>query len=82
MTTHQVEVETASGRGTVRVDGHDISNAVTGINVGVKAGELTLVILNLAVDTSRLDGRDVIVDVPVETAFALERLGWTPPPPP
>jgi hypothetical protein len=57
----------ASGQGSVLLDGKDISSNVSGLNVRIRAGELTRVFLVLAADTeietdaeirrSSLDGR-------------------------
>jgi hypothetical protein len=69
----------ALGRGTVEVDGHDISDAVRGFTLSGEVGHRPRLGLELCVYTSEADGDDVQVHIPDDTAAALVALGWTPP---
>jgi hypothetical protein len=66
------------GRGTVHVDGHEMSNDVRGVSFNAWAGDSTEVELNLIIHDAAIDGEAKVV-VPPGTAAALEALGWTPP---
>jgi len=68
-----------SGRGIVRLDGHDVSMGVRGFTLSAAVGEVSRLDLELVLfEDSRLSG-DVDVIVPDGTRDALITLGWTPP---
>lgn len=67
------------GRGSVLVDGHDISGAVRGVTFESQVGELTRVTLNMpAVHETRLVG-EALVSIRDRQAKALHVLGWAAP---
>lgn len=63
------------GRGTLRLDGVDVSDAVSGFTLAGKAGQPTTLTLDLLV-TADASG-DVVVSPDVHEL--LIDLGWTPP---
>lgn len=74
-----VHVE-ADGRGSVLVDGYDISHVVEGLQLAVKPGRPSQLILDVRVDRavhSALGRHEV--HLPEATHDALVALGWTPP---
>ncbi|MFE6816025.1 hypothetical protein [Streptomyces sp. NPDC057677] len=76
--TVRIDVNGA-GRGTVEVNGTDISHAVRAVRLGSEAGELPTVELELGVyDVSTQAEAQVYITE--ETEAALIALGWTPPP--
>lgn len=73
-----VQIRTEGERGTVVVDGHDISTGVTGVDVEALAGQMPIVTLHLAMPTVLVDG-EAVVRLPEVTVDALRQLGWTMP---
>lgn len=68
----------ALGMGTVKVDGHDISDSVRGLTLSARAGHVSSLVLDLRVDADEFSG-EAHVYIPAETAATLVALGWTPP---
>jgi hypothetical protein len=68
----------AGGRGTVHVDGHEMTNDVCGVSFIAWAGDEPECELHLIIHDAAIDGEAKVV-VPPGTASALEALGWTPP---
>jgi hypothetical protein len=68
----------AGPRGTIEVAGHDMSRAVSGIELEHRAGERPRLRLDLLLHEVTIDGEMQAI-VPDETAAALVALGWTPP---
>lgn len=67
---------------TVRVDGVDISHALTGLTITAGAGEGPTATLDLAIHEEsghHVTATDVRLRVPDDTRDALVALGWTPP---
>lgn len=68
------------GQARIEVDGHDISTAVRGVDVRMRAGELPIVDLDLMVyEVKRLDMAEAEVVIDSDVRDALIKLGWTPP---
>jgi hypothetical protein len=63
----------------VELDGHDIANAILGLTVAFKGGEMPTASLDLVLDEIPTETEDVRVHLPDETRDLLVRLGWTPP---
>lgn len=66
-----------NGVGAIAVNGHDISNAVTGLTIGAGPGQAPYVQMTLrgVVDLTT----PARIELPPETVQALQTLGWTPP---
>lgn len=64
-----------TGRGSLQVDGVDMSNVVSGVSVQCSAGEVTRVVLTIPVAPFAAD-MEAAVDLDAETAEALRSLGW------
>ena len=76
----EVKITHDGVRGTVEIDGQDVSNAVAGASVEVKAGYIPEVTLDLRVISVReLSLENARVLLPDDVAELLQRLGWTPP---
>ncbi|WP_027930711.1 hypothetical protein [Amycolatopsis thermoflava] len=76
----QVDVE---GRCKVQLDGHDITQGITGVTLEISQGLYPRLVLDLSaleVDVTT-DGQIGVV-IPDATAEVLTRLGWAPPPQP
>lgn len=71
-----VKVNT-NGYGTVLVDDQDISNAVTGLDIRSRPGEVTEITVTLRANLSLESDARARVDI--RTYDALVALGWTPP---
>lgn len=68
------------GQARIEVDGHDISTAVRGVDVRLRAGELPIVDLDLVVhEVQRLEMAEAEVVIDSDVRDALITLGWTPP---
>lgn len=77
-----LEVELDGRRGTVKIDGKDISHATRALQLNAAAGEIPELQLDLHVFTSAITANtEMRVDVPEETAQALIAIGWKPPRP-
>lgn len=73
---------TGPGRGSIKLDGHEISHTVRSFTLGAGANDQTLLTLDLNLrDPGSLTG-PVDAVVTEETAQTLIALGWTPPGPP
>lgn len=87
MTTdvHKVRIGYAPGAGgrarraTVEVDGLDVADITQGADLRIRPDEMPALVLGLTPDEVEVDG-EMTVTVPEETAKALIKLGWTPPP--
>jgi hypothetical protein len=80
MTDHTARIcLDADGRGTVQVDGHDLSHATRGLSLHATVDARPQLLLDLRVDASEINAEDIDIRVPAETAAALVTLGWTPP---
>jgi hypothetical protein len=67
------------GRGTVELDGRDISGMVVGVSTGARVGEFPLAVLELRLHRGAdVDGLSIVRLAP-ETAELLTALGWKPP---
>lgn len=62
----------------VLVDGHDISRAVTGVNVHARARGVPRVTLSVLAHAVEVEGVAEL-QLPAHTRAALIELGWTPP---
>lgn len=77
---HVEITDDGGGRGTVTVDGHDLSRAVQRVSVNLAAGGTAEIELDLAVlEVTRLNVLGAQVVIPGDTRDALVKLGWTPP---
>lgn len=73
-----VQIKTEGKRGTVIIDGHDISTGVTYVGIAAPAGQMPTVTLHVAMPTVFYEGKAEI-EIPHAVEAALVRLGWTPP---
>lgn len=64
--------------GTVEIDGHDISAAITAVRVDAEASRMPRVTVDVASFSTTIDGTATI-GIPQRTHDALVALGWTPP---
>jgi hypothetical protein len=72
--------EWGPGRARIEVNGHDISNAVSGMDLRLRPGEIPELNLDLRVlDVSSVDSAEVEVFIPSQVHDALVKLGWSPP---
>lgn len=78
---HTLRVSRAeSGYGhRAELDGHDISNAILGLTVTIKGGEMPAATLDVICEEIPTEADDVRVHLPDATRDLLVRLGWTPP---
>ncbi|MGW3808840.1 hypothetical protein [Micromonospora sp. NPDC005113] len=67
------------GHGSVKLDGHDISNGVRGFTLNAAVGQITELGLDLVLFTASTVSGEVELVIPASTRDLLERLGWTPP---
>lgn len=78
----QIEIYGRKSKATGRIviGGTDISSAVTGFTLGVNTRKEAKLTIELAVvDGVVVDGANIEVGIPEETASALIALGWAPP---
>lgn len=67
------------GYGSIVIDGHDVANSTRGFVLCSRAGDVTVLELDLLlIDRTKLNA-EVDVVVPAETRDILIKLGWTPP---
>jgi hypothetical protein len=78
---HKIEIDVDGvGRGTITLDGHDVSGAVRGVRLSAEVGSVTEVELDLRLGyAQKVSGSEVQVIIPGDTARALHVLGWTAP---
>ncbi len=70
-----------AGRGSISLDGQDVSKATRGFALTGSVGDVTRLELDLAIfEDAKLSG-EVDVIIPPAAVELLERLGWTPPTP-
>lgn len=74
----KVKIQLNGKRGTVIVDGHDVSAAVASVAINADALSGHHVELRLATLDTEVDG-EPSVGIPQRTHDALVALGWTPP---
>ncbi|WP_406083094.1 hypothetical protein OHA01_26300 [Micromonospora zamorensis] len=73
------DIEINGHRGTIRLDGHDVSKGIRGFRLTGEAGQLARLELDvLIVETTRA-AADVSAYLNPEAVELLKRLGWTPP---
>lgn len=78
--SHQVKITTDGPRGTVEVDGVDISHAVRGAQVSIEAGSLPTVTLDVRIfRVGELGLENSYIEVPDDVADLMKAIGWTPP---
>lgn len=70
----------ADGRGTVEVDGQDLSHATRGLSLHASVDARPQLLLDLRIDTSEITAEDIDIHIPAASYSALVALGWTPPP--
>lgn len=76
---HHLKVTTTGqARGTVELDGQDISSGLSGLDLRMHVDDLNMVTLELKAPTFEVEGEFVVM-LPEEMQAALKRLGWTPP---
>ncbi|MDX2692946.1 hypothetical protein [Streptomyces ipomoeae] len=69
----------ATGRGTIEVDGQNLSHATRGLSLHATVDARPQLLLDLRIDTSEINAEDIDIHIPADTAAALVALGWTPP---
>lgn len=75
----KVEIHTIGTRGSLALDGHDVSNGVSGFQVSYEVGgNLPLLTLDPVVREAEIGG-EMKVYVSPAASDLLCRLGWTPP---
>jgi hypothetical protein len=75
----KVEIHTTGTRGTLALDGHDVSKGIHGFQISYEAGDnLPLLTLDPVVRELEVSG-DMQVYVSPAASDLLCRLGWTPP---
>lgn len=75
----RVEIATDGGRGTVVVDGVDMSGVVSRVTVQASVEQLPVITLELPAVAASLTFDQAVVVVHEQTHDALVALGWTPP---
>jgi hypothetical protein len=79
MVTHDAAIRVGTpGDTTVRVDGHELTDAVRALSIDAVAGARARLTLDLLVHPIEVDG-EMTVGLPGQTYAALIALGWTPP---
>lgn len=73
--THVVIKIDETGRGSLQIDGIDMSDVVSGVSFQSSAGEVSRVVLTIPVAPFAAD-MEADVDLDAETAEALRSLGW------
>ena len=68
----------ADSRGSIVVDGNDLSKAVNGVEVWSRVGHTTTLTLHMVAPVVEIDGQCAI-EIVDKTRDALIALGWTPP---
>ena len=67
-------------RSTITIDGHDISNALTGLTLEIGVGKVPTATLDLLlIDTTEYQDAETRILIPEATRDTLVALGWTPP---
>jgi hypothetical protein len=78
-TRHATITDDGTGHGTIEVDGHDLSHAVTGYTIEGAVKRWTTLTLALSLQHGvHFDGEAVVV-IRADTARALIAMGWEPP---
>lgn len=73
--THVVIKIDETGRGSLQIDGIDMSNVVSGVSIQAATGEVPRVVLTIPTAPIAAE-LDADVDLDAETAEALRSLGW------
>ncbi|BBC35280.1 hypothetical protein SGFS_065740 [Streptomyces graminofaciens] len=63
----------------VEIDGYDVSSALLGMTLEIKAGEMPRATLHVVAEEIPTDTDEVLAYLPDATHELLVRLGWTPP---
>jgi hypothetical protein len=71
----------AKGRAQVKLDGEDISDAVSGVGLDFSAREHPRVMLELSGVSADVAVGEAEIQLPAGVVAMLQRLGWTPPVP-
>ncbi|MFI6251506.1 hypothetical protein [Streptomyces sp. NPDC051016] len=76
-----LRISTPKDRGghLVELDGVDISNALLGLSLNVRAGDMPTVVLDVVAKKIPAELDEVRAYLPDATKDLLVRLGWTPP---
>ncbi len=77
---HHLRIVTTGqvGQATVELDGQDVSNGLSGLDLRLHVGDLSSATLKLVAPMFEVDG-EFQIHLPEETQELLKRLGWTPP---
>jgi hypothetical protein len=67
------------GLAAIEIDGQDISDTTRGFTLNAQVGHVPQLVVDLQIHVGEIDGQDVDVHVPADTAATLVALGWTPP---
>lgn len=77
---HTLKVVGSAGKAAVELDGVDIADCITGVDLRFRVDDIPCATLNLLlVDVTPVDSEDVEVLIDEKTRDLLVRLGWTPP---
>lgn len=74
-----VSITAHATTGTLKVDGNDLTDAVRGVDISLRAGHLPVIHLDLVILDLESVTTDAKVFIPDATREALIALGWTPP---
>jgi hypothetical protein len=77
--TLRISTPTDRGGHVVEVDGVDISRALLGLTLYVRAGDMPTAVLDVVAEEIPTELDDVRAYLPEATKDLLVRLGWTPP---
>jgi hypothetical protein len=77
--TLRISTPTDRGGQVVEVDGVDISRALIGLSLNIRAGDMPSVVLDVIVEEVPTQLDEVRAYLPDATKELLVRLGWTPP---
>lgn len=64
---------------SVELNGQDVSGALRGLNVNIRAGEIPSVTMNVLVEKTEGDFPEADLYIPEATRQLLIQFGWTPP---
>lgn len=80
-TPHKISIASPDGIGDtsfIYLDGADIGQALTGLDVRLNVGHTNTAVLHLDYIATAIDG-EFTCEIPATTRDVLVRLGWTPP---
>lgn len=76
---HKAKLSFAKGKGTIEVDGNDLSSSARGCTLKLAAGTVPVLTVDLLLwDDVDAEGEAVVL-VPDKTGAVLTALGWAPP---